>query len=284
MSNVIENFKKSRKVKLHRDGSSVDNAVPIQGGQLPELVVTLAPWQKKLRKGIKERRVRKAILKDITSKLEHDIPQDLSRATPEQKKKLEELEQSARYWDSIHMNDFVMPMNNLNRDDWSKIYHSPEYQEAEQNWIKTRDDIRNYKKHISNNKVNPYNAYYRFYKVWKEAGKPKLEYDGDLIAQLYGFLRNASPQANMNPITNVATNIQSFDEAMAELAHPIQYKVGRYNNPIKIAGQQFLRPFVDVYDTNGYFEHETHELIEPMLKDYILKGTPFIYNGQRIFE
>ena len=85
-------------------------------------------------------------------------------------------------------------------------------------------------------------------------------------------------------VGNTAYNIRSFDEAVAEIAHPIQSKKGRYNNLIKMIGQQLLRPFKDVYGTEGYFEHETHSLIEPGLKKFILEGTPFIYNNQTIIE
>ena len=66
-----------------------------------------------------------------------------------------------------------------------------------------------------------------------------------------------------------------FDDYMAELSHPIQHKVMGHPN---LYGDETYYDDDKMYDDPNHFEYKTHEIIEPLLKQYIIDGKtpPFI--------
>lgn len=135
---------------------------------------------------------------------------------------------------------------------------------------------------LDENSTYGYDAAKRFYKTWAYAGKPKVHREMDSLTSLLPkslLLSNMKIRAynKFGSIWNVGN--KPLHNTIAEMAHPIQDKVGKesYLKGVwdNIIGQR-LNP-EEIYNKPGHVEYETHEVIEPKLKDYIVKNIPTEY-------
>jgi hypothetical protein len=78
-------------------------------------------------------------------------------------------------------------------------------------------------------------------------------------------------------------NISGIDDFLAELAHPYQNDYGTipysYRQSLQRIWDETVYPKSDprhnrAYNTPGYYEHETHKVIEPMLYEYVYNNLP----------
>lgn len=99
--------------------------------------------------------------------------------------------------------------------------------------------------------------------VYEYAGKPTINYDGFRDTAYY------------IPLFNSINSIKDTSDLLAELAHPIQRKIGKNNNfirdGIKNAINRMTGKNTHYVDKNNY-EYETHRIIEPKLRQYIRNG------------
>lgn len=99
--------------------------------------------------------------------------------------------------------------------------------------------------------------------IYEYAGKPTINYNGFRDTAYY------------IPLFNSMNSIKDTSDLLAELAHPIQRKIGKNNNfirdGIKNAINRMTGKNTHYVDKNNY-EYETHRIIEPKLRQYIRNG------------
>lgn len=99
--------------------------------------------------------------------------------------------------------------------------------------------------------------------IYEYAGKPTINYNGFRDTAYY------------IPLFNSLHSIKDPSDLLAELAHPIQRKIGKNNNfirdGIKNAINRMTGKNTHYVDKNNY-EYETHRIIEPKLRQYIRNG------------
>ena len=102
------------------------------------------------------------------------------------------------------------------------------------------------------------------YNIWKDARKPN-------IAPL------TKERAYVDPFINTMY-VNNLKETFAELAHPIQDKYGT-NDLLTNIPQTFDGEFIKrnryQYNVPTHYEYETHQVIEPMIKDYVFKDVDY---------
>lgn len=244
------------------------------GGTLPEVEVKLKPWQKDFHTNFGSKKLRRNIINSfIQDKLASNQPlrvktNYIKAIQPYAK---QEAESYSAYVGNV-----------LSIDDPEKRYNVIR---------KYNEEIDNIHKAIESSKVvkaaetlddNPdiYPEIARLYNVWNEADRPRLNSYQNIIPIYHD---NGESRANYNPLTNTAYNINTFSDAIAELAHPIQYKHGDRNK-----WYQYLINFPETiyeetignqrqYDNPKHYEYDTHNVVEPELRNYIKFGTPTKY-------
>lgn len=110
---------------------------------------------------------------------------------------------------------------------------------------------------------------YRVSDLYNASGKP-------IVKQTTSFLSKLVPKfdktrAHMNPFgRDKLYNINNFDDFIAELSHSYNFKNlgwfghGKHGLLKGIAGK-----YHENYETPGYTEYNTHQITEPLLKEYI---------------
>lgn len=105
--------------------------------------------------------------------------------------------------------------------------------------------------------------------LYAASGKP-------IVKQTTSFLSKLVPKfdktrAHMNPFgRDKLYNINNFDDFIAELSHSYNFKNlgwfghGKHGLLKGIAGKYY-----ENYETPGYTEYNTHQITEPLLKEYI---------------
>lgn len=105
--------------------------------------------------------------------------------------------------------------------------------------------------------------------LYAASGKP-------IVKQTTSFLSKLVPKfdktrAHMNPFgRDKLYNINTFDDLVAELSHSYNFKNlgwfghGKHGLLKGIAGKYY-----ENYETPGYTEYNTHQITEPLLKEYI---------------
>lgn len=105
--------------------------------------------------------------------------------------------------------------------------------------------------------------------LYAASGKP-------VVKQTTSFLSKLVPKfdktrAHMNPFgRDKLYNINTFDDLVAELSHSYNFKNlgwfghGKHGLLKGIAGKYY-----ENYETPGYTEYNTHQITEPLLKEYI---------------
>lgn len=117
--------------------------------------------------------------------------------------------------------------------------------------------------------------YHRLIELWSKYPY-KVKFDG--IDPKRGYARHQGLKKEYG-------NISDLKELVAEIAHPYQRDFGKvpkwqhWPQHYERKFREFIFPKSDeryhhVYETPGYFEHETHKIIQPQLFDYIWDGTP----------
>lgn len=85
-------------------------------------------------------------------------------------------------------------------------------------------------------------------------------------------------------------NISGIDDFLAELAHPYQNDYGTIPYSYRQRLQQIWDETVyskedprhnRAYNTPGYYEHETHKVVEPMLYEYVFDNVPLNFKKLR---
>lgn len=158
------------------------------------------------------------------------------------------------------------------------------------------DEIDNLGKYRSNLKENINEAYandyiQRLYNVWNYAGRPKISTKPSLLGSI--FIPKYYDRATYNPVTNTITipkedqNVLDYDilkKTISELAHPIQFKIQKPNKIHTIIDA--LRSIEEIFGKQNryydkqHFEYQTHQVIEPQLKNYIYNNKPFPLNNE----
>lgn len=125
--------------------------------------------------------------------------------------------------------------------------------------------------------------YHRLMELWSKYPY-KVSYDST-------GNKRAFVKFNDKNIDGKYINITNLGDLVAEIVHPYQYDFGKVPK-WQFWPQHYERKFREfifsnsdkrhhhVYETPGYFEHETHKIIEPQLFDYILNETPLKFINQ----
>lgn len=151
--------------------------------------------------------------------------------------------------------------------DWNKEYES--YNElADYNYNSTNFD------HL------PLDKFSRLLNLWKK-------YPYKTTTDLYNWGGDArtdvraSVRMDNMPIPGKYYDISDIKDFLAELAHPYQRDYGTipysYRQRLQQLWDETVYPKEDprhnrAYDTPGYYEHETHSVVEPMLFDHVFNN------------
>lgn len=158
-------------------------------------------------------------------------------------------------------------------------------QQFDRDFLEGNMDYDEYKKHYSRqkNRSNRFPVYYdtssdRIYKrildVYKAAGEPRI-YTGE--GRPY-YLKGVIGKHSIH-------NISTVDDFISELAHPIEGTgIITYLKDLPKTLRGELTRSYEHYEDPNHFEYKTHKIVEPSLRNYILKGghTPYIheYSGE----
>ena len=136
------------------------------------------------------------------------------------------------------------------------------------------EETRNYilelsKQYAEENGLPIHDVMQRVSNIYAASGKPKVKSTASWYSKLVkGFDPN---RPHMSPFgKDKLYNIKSFEDLMAEISHSFNFKNlgwfghGKHGLLKGIAGK-----YQENYETPGYTEYNTHQITEPLLKEYI---------------
>lgn len=131
-----------------------------------------------------------------------------------------------------------------------------------------------------------YKARATYFKIWEKSGKPTLatKEKSAWTTQVFSTMEGTPNRAKYNSLINEIYNPkETYKDQMAEMAHA--YYQQRSSQFWSIAGDWILHPGVDqneTYNRVDLTEFNTHECIEPVLKDCVSGKIPFDHVDQEI--
>lgn len=218
---------------------------------LPELVVTPAPWQIDYKNNFGSKELRDEIrdnLKDIL------VTEYKNRINNEKSNKLDELHNK-------YFTNYDRSVGYKYVDEAKAIYNH-------YNAIYNKYDDKDVTDETE-----------RLYNIWLTAGRPTMSNDKSIIVNT---LSNEY-RPSYNSITNNIYRVNNLHHTLEELAHPIQMKYGKNTGLLNNIKSGLKTLYYEAqrkqnhYRDKSHYEYETHSVIAPELKNYVLYGTPTKY-------